>query len=577
MKNLAKFKEKIVITIILLVTVCIASLPAFRDGIYNGFDLWFHMGRIESIASELANGQFPVRYESASWYGNGYISSTMYGNTLLYFPAILHILGFETYKCYNYYVVFINILGVIISMYSFSHLFKDKRYGLTATIAYMLAGYYVSNIYMRAAVGEYTATIFLPLIVYGLYRILYEDRYCNTIEKVLPLIIGVSGIIQAHILTTYMIAMSIFVYLMIFFKDSVKHIKELVVALISIVCVNVFFLLPFLDSYLSYSFRANQSLVGVNIQKYGLYFDQILGLFPEGSGGRAEWSSKGEESSRIGILVVALLLTFVIYFVINIKSKHEALKSDEKRVLGVFGIGCLAAWMSSAYFPWGIFSGDNAFSNVMRGVQYPSRYLLIQTLSWIICGVYALKKIVGTASELKQRKNYMLVLGIGFILALAQNGIFMYTLSCRNLTVQSIEGHESIADDLYLFAGIDMENIETEARLIDGDNCIVKDLGYLGDNRQILIDNKSDSEASVLVPIFCYKYIFAKDSNGTEYKLTPTDSYQYKVTVGSGFSDTMIIHFKEPMLWRVAECVSLVSIIILILLYVRGTKSKYHE
>ena len=575
MRNLLKQKNNIIILFVLLTIVFIASLPAFRDGIYNGFDLWFHIGRIESIAEELKNGQFPVRYEHESWYGNGYISTTMYGNILLYLPAILHMCGMATYKCYNIYVIFINILGVAISMYSFSRIFKDKRYGLLATISYMLAGYYISNIYIRAAVGEYTATIFLPLVVYGIYRVLYETDSSNIISKILPLVIGATGVIQSHVLTTYMLAMTILVYLLVFIKDSLEHIKELLIASVLIIGINVFFLLPFLDCYSSYVFRASQTTVGTNIQKYGLYLDQIFGLFPEGRGGRAEWSSSGEESNRIGIIIVCLFIIFAIYKITKRFIKRKVDKEAERRVNVLFFIGLLTAWMSSAYFPWGIFSGDNAVSNIMRSVQYPSRYMLIQTLLYIICGVYAFEHLID--STVKKKSLAIVAIGIIMILALVQNGIFMYTLSCRSLTVQAIDGHESIADDLYLFSGIDMENIEREARVLEGTDCLVEDRGYSGDIRQIFIDNKSDSEVTVLVPIFCYKYITAETADGTQYKLEPSGSYQYEITVAPGFSDTLLVRFKEPITWRVAEIISLICIITIIVLSIRDKRNSYHE
>ena len=579
MKRLINYRENIICAFLLLSVAFIASLPAFRNGIYNGFDLWFHMGRIESIATELSNGQFPVRYETESWYGNGYISTTMYGNILLYIPAIMHLLGLATYRCYNLYVIMINILGVAICFYSFGRLFKDKVWALFASLSYMLAGYYIANIYVRAAAGEYTATIFIPLVVYGLYRILYEDSDKGIIARILPLVIGASGLIETHVLTTYMVAMMVMVYLLIFIKDTWAHIKELLISLLAILGVNAFFIFPFLDSYTSYTFRAGQTTVGVNIQKYGLYLDQIFGLFPEGSGGRAEWSSKGEESSRIGIVQVMLFLIMTAFIIMLISKRYmgdDRDKDNSKRITVVYIIGILAAWLSSAFFPWWIFSGDNAFSNIMRGVQYPSRYLVIQTMAWTLCGTYALKKLCEIKFDEHLKKLSWLATFLMFILAVLQTGIFMYTLSCRNLSVQTIEGHESIADDLYLISGVDMDKIESEARLIDGVDCQVTDLGYSGMTRQIAINNQSKEEATVLIPVFCYKYIEANSTSGQKYELAPTNSYQYCVIVEPGFSDIMLIRFKEPVSWRIAEIISVISIALIVLIFsanVRKSKS----
>ncbi len=573
MKTIAKYKEDLVVGILLFMVVGVASLPAFRNGIYNGFDLWFHMGRIESIANELANGQFPVRYETTSWYGNGYISTTMYGNILLYFPAILHLLGVAIYRCYNIYVIMINILGVVISIYSFTRIYKDKTWGLVATISYILAGYYISNIYMRAAVGEYTATVFMPLIVYGLYRILYEELDQNIVEKVLPLVIGATGVLESHILTTYMVVMMVSIFLLIFIKDTWRHIKDLVVAFALIIGINAFFLVPFVDAYVSHVFRVSQNTVGVNIQKYGLYIDQIFGLFPEGSGGRAEWSSKGEECSRLGILQVFLFIAVVVLIIFFKRcAKDSVNKNSYKRIIVVFYIGLFSAWLSSAFFPWGIFSGNNVISNIMRSIQYPGRYMVIQTVAWTLCGVYSIKSFAEAVSEQKSRIASFGIITLLMLLALIQNGIFMYTLSCRNLTVQSIEGHESIADDLYLLSDTDMENVETKVSILNGVKCIVEDLGYNKDQREIFIDNKSNEEAIITIPVFCYKYIQARSLAGNVYAIKATDNGQCQVVVEPGFSDTIIISFVEPYSWRIAEMVSAIFIVFLILNCIKGKK-----
>ncbi len=538
--------------IVLAGVALVASLPAFRSGVYKGFDLWFHYGRIESIATELQNGQFPVRYETTSWYGNGYISSITYGNIFLYIPAVLHLLGLPTYRCYNLYVILTNIAGVFIAFYSFSKLFKDKQWGFIATVIYMLSGYYISNVYMRAAVGEYTAMIFIPLVVYGIYRILFE-------KGIAPFVIGVSGIIQSHILTSFMVASFLLLFLIINWKDAIAKIKELVVSVVAILGINAFFIVPFLDSYMSYNFNIKNETAGINIRKYGLYIDQFFGLFPTGNGtGRNEWTSQGEGYLRIGVLHVICFLLCIVALVMIKK-----LITDKKLFLSVFALGCLAVWMSSAYFPWGIFSADNGFANIMRSVQYPSRYMLLQTICWTICGVYVIKRLFETYVVKHEFVKYAAtVLIVGFV-ALAQTGVFMYTLSCSVPTVQTIDDRDNFADGLYLQQGTDTENLITEAIAIDNKDCIVEDLGYEEDTRVISINNASQKEAQVLVPVFNYKYIYAKDLSGKAYTLSSTDNNQYSLVVESNYQGKIEVQFKEPILWRVAEIISIASILAL--------------
>ena len=196
----------------------------------------------------------------------------------------------------------------------------------------------------------------------------------------------------------------------------------------------------------------------------------------------------------------------------------------------------------------------------MRAVQYPSRYLLIQTICWNVCGVYTLKIIGNHIKDSKLDLYKVIVLAIAGVLAIIQTGIFMYTLSYRNRTVQAVEGHESVADALYLQVGTDLENLLTEACSTDADVDVV-DCGYDGKWRNIEIENYTDSSVDILVPLFNFKYIEAFDAEGNELKLQQGDNNQYVLTVPAGFKDIVKIGFVEPVLWRISELVSVVSII----------------
>ena len=78
----------------LLAGACVASFPCFGYYLPDGFDLNFHLMRIEEIAGELKNLQFPVRMQTGWLGGYGYPVSIFYGDTLLYIPAVLRLIGF---------------------------------------------------------------------------------------------------------------------------------------------------------------------------------------------------------------------------------------------------------------------------------------------------------------------------------------------------------------------------------------------------------------------------------------------------------------------------------------------------
>ena len=109
--------------------VCIAilaSVPCMQNANLTGGDLGYHLMRIEGIKDGLKSGQFPIRIEPEWLFGHGYANSVFYCSTLLYFPAILRLLGFTVMTGYNAYCIAVTIATVGVAYYCFAGIFKDR-------------------------------------------------------------------------------------------------------------------------------------------------------------------------------------------------------------------------------------------------------------------------------------------------------------------------------------------------------------------------------------------------------------------------------------------------------------------
>ena len=180
--------------------------------------------RNEAIAEGVQAGQFPVRYEANAWYGHGYVSSLFYGNVFLYIPALIYMAGIPVYRAYNIYLILVNIATVLVGYYSSKGLFKDNVLALLSTGIYTLYGYRLTNLYVRTALGEYTAMIFIPLCIYGLYRISTTAK--PSFKDCLPLIIAATGLIESHVLTTEFVAMFCVLFAVVNFKETIRAISR---------------------------------------------------------------------------------------------------------------------------------------------------------------------------------------------------------------------------------------------------------------------------------------------------------------------------------------------------------------
>ena len=111
-------------------------------------------------------------------------------------------------------------LTVYITYYSLKGIVGDKALAMAGAVMYVTAPYRLMDVYMRSAVGEYTAMTFLPLVIYGLYRIYTEDIKEKSYKTAfMPLFLGMSGIVNCHVLTVEMTAIGVLIVCLILIRQ----------------------------------------------------------------------------------------------------------------------------------------------------------------------------------------------------------------------------------------------------------------------------------------------------------------------------------------------------------------------
>ncbi len=540
-----KNKKSIAIAICLIMMIGLLSLPALRSGVYDGHDLVFHLGRIKEIATGIQNGQFPVRYEDDAWYGYGYITSTMYPSFFMYIPAFLYLLGIPLFRAYNIYVIMINILTVCLGYFSFKKIFKSENWGLLADIIYCFSAYRFANLYRRSAVGEYTAMSFIPLLIYGIYKLYFESEQKESIfKRVLPIVLAMFGIIESHILTTEMLAIFVLLFGLLNIKKTLGLYKEIILSVALILFSNAFFLIPFLDTYI------HEDLVIANTawetDGEGLYISQFFKPFAEGRGSDLSWSPDHEEFLALGIAIVICVMFTLAALVWHKRITSSASqKKYMPAVLQLFLLGILAGWFSTIYFPWAHLTGDGMFAKLMCAVQFPWRYLLIMTICFLITGVYSAKAIYEyiICSKLENTfvsKHYYKGLLLVFVaIAFMQSGVFYLYLMYGSETIRDespIDGWPDYVDALYLIEGTDKHVIRDELDVIDN-----------GD--------------SVTLPIFGYNHVTLLDENGES--VTWEKGYNNRITIDKNdYSEGMTTRFDYPMAWNIGGWISIITILV---------------
>ena len=184
--------KKIEIVVFFIVTIC-AIAPLISKYCIQGHDLEYHLLRIESLKEGILMGKPFLKVNTLFFDNAGYASSMFYPDVLLYIPAILRVMGLSINASYHVFIAVTVILCYLSTYYSVKGMTKSSFGGMISAVAITLCQYHLDDIYIRSAVGEFTAFIFIPIAIYAIYNIVYEKM-----DKPWLLLIGYGGLLLMH-------------------------------------------------------------------------------------------------------------------------------------------------------------------------------------------------------------------------------------------------------------------------------------------------------------------------------------------------------------------------------------------
>ena len=169
-------------------------------------------------------------------------------------------LAVPIHTAYHVYGCVISLATAAIAFWCFHKMAGDWKKALLGSALYTLSICRLICLTVRGAVGEYTAMTFLPLIVYGFYKIYTaSDDRRHTLMDCLPIILGLTGILQSHMLTCEMAALFILLLVVIFWKKTFQPQRFWALAKSALLTflINAWFLVPFLQSMVTMNLRIN--------------------------------------------------------------------------------------------------------------------------------------------------------------------------------------------------------------------------------------------------------------------------------------------------------------------------------
>ena len=365
--------------IFLLVLTCFSCFSLFMQKyIINGQDFMFHFSRLEGVIDNIkTNNLFNGLYYN-QLNGYGYAAPLFYADIFLYFPALLVLVGISKYSAYKIFLFIINFLSILFMYLAIKSITNNKKTGLFISILYAASSYRLTDIFERCALGEILTFIFLPLVFWGIYEIIYRDK-----SKYWILVIGMSGLILSHLITSVLIFFVLFVICLFNIKKLIKEKQRIISLIYSVlftILITSYFLFPFLEQMLSQKYSVNYVMNDFSIGDYTTRVERLLFVIPG-----IVYCELFDSAWLPAGLGIAFLI--VLFMTLKAFTKHE-IKSDNNFCKLILVIGVICLLFATNVFPWNLWIIKKLFSFM----QFPWRILSIATVLILMSfGIYYAK------------------------------------------------------------------------------------------------------------------------------------------------------------------------------------------
>ena len=367
----------------MLIAIFVACMPLFTVNCIGGHDIAYHLLRIEALKTGIQAGRPFLRIDMLFFGGMGYASSLFYPDLFLYFPALLRVFGVGINLSYHLFVALCIILGFASCCYCAKHVSKSSYAALITAVIFTLYQYHLYDIYTRGAAGEFTAVIFIPFVIAGIYDYMYEE-----LKHPAFLLIGMAGVLLTHTIT---FVICVFLCLAAVIADA-KSIKSHPGKLLKLL----------LTALLTMGITAFYWPAVLEMLSSGAFSSEFT--FDTAYEAAKLWELPYNEYNRMGAAIFILLLSGVL---IREKERFADFSAAAGLVIAVCATGLIpwermAGFLGFVQFPWRLFvmtgpllafaegiylsrlANELEGGKEQDGAGYASRILLITVLA-VMC------------------------------------------------------------------------------------------------------------------------------------------------------------------------------------------------